>query len=129
MNTPTLTSETMTEDAEDQFSNLIEQAITAFAPLAREADQPLWSKATGFTNNFRDLGTLPITQLKQIRTNFLVLSRTIAQFYQLLDSIVVGNFESITLNPAKTKTARDVQLLSKIAVSYTHLTLPTKRIV
>ena len=45
MNTARLTSETMTEDVEDQFTNLIKQAIAAFTLLAREADQPLWSRA------------------------------------------------------------------------------------
>ena len=124
MNTDVLTSETLAEDVEEQFNLLIEQATGAFAALTREAPRPLWSRATGFIDNFQDLGTFPIAQLNQIKTKFLVLSKTITNFYQLLDSVIVGNFETITLSPAKTKTARGVQDRSTVSTALLDLYLP-----
>ena len=59
MTTDILTSETLAEDVQEQFTNLIEQATVAFTVLTREAGRPFWSKETGFTDNFPDRPTEP----------------------------------------------------------------------
>ena len=110
------TSSTPSEDVEKQFTSLIEQpAIAAFTILAQKQDQPLWSKLDGFSKNFQDLGSLTTTQLKQIRSILQDLAGTVTQFYQVLDSIAVGNYLSIRLNPARVRTAKETQKLTKLS--------------
>ena len=116
MSTKNNTSATPSEDVEKHFASLVEQpAITAFSTLAQNPDEPLWSRQGGFTKNFQNLGSLTITQLEQARSILQDLTGTIAQFYEVLDSIAVRNYLTITLNPARVRPATDIQELTKLS--------------
>jgi len=53
--------------------------------------------------------------LKQTRSSLRDLTGTITQFYQVLDSIAVGNYVNIRLKPALVRKAKETQELTELS--------------
>ena len=110
------TSEDPRGDVETHFCSLVEQPAKAvFSLLAEGQDEPPWTRLGGFSNRFKNLGTLTATQLRQVRSALSDLTGKINQFYKILDGVAIGNYDTILLNPARVRTARHVQELTKLS--------------